>query len=145
MEPSLKQRVKLLIAHLGITQLSFEKSIGACNGYVNGLRTNISGEILKRILGTYPNISRNWLVFGEGSMLVDEESVNERITVEGSGNRVAGRDYSEGAGGDGGGDHCTVVAALRSVIEEKNRHIDDLRALVAAKDETIAALKSHLQ
>lgn len=145
MEATVKQRLIAFLNYKGCSNSEFCRKMEVSQTFISSMRKSMQPDKLQKVAVLFPNLNMTWLLTGEGSMLVDEESVNERITVEGSGNRVAGRDYSEGAGGDGGGDHCTVVAALRSVIEEKNRHIDDLRALVAAKDETIAALKSHLQ
>ncbi len=64
-----KERVKELIDYLKITQTSFEKSIQVSNGYVNSIKGSIGPSVLNRILEKYPNISRDWIMYGEGEML----------------------------------------------------------------------------
>ena len=47
----------------------FEKSINVANGYINSISKGIGTDKINNILEKYPNLSVEWLITGEGSML----------------------------------------------------------------------------
>ncbi len=69
---SLKQRIKELLHSKGVTINSFAKTAGVSqatiNGQING-DIKISASLIYLVLETYPDISAEWLLRGEGSML----------------------------------------------------------------------------
>lgn len=69
MEMSVKERLLKFIKFKHLTQSAFENSIGAGKSYVNNISKGIGGEKLKRISEEYPELSRDWLLYGEGEML----------------------------------------------------------------------------
>lgn len=69
MEDSVKQRLITFLRYKDISTLAFEKSCGMANGYVNSIRKGIGGEKLKSITLNYPELNREWLLYGEGDML----------------------------------------------------------------------------
>ncbi len=69
---TVKDRLKAYIKSQGLKTRSFEISIGASNGYVNGLVNTIGPKYLNKILEIYPNLNREWLLFGEGNMLLSD-------------------------------------------------------------------------
>lgn len=79
MEYPLRERVRALLKALNITQRDFERSIGAAVGYVNGLKNTIGNDKAMKLFEHYPNVSRDWLLFGEGEMLKsDSQPAEER-------------------------------------------------------------------
>lgn len=66
---TVRERLKAFIKSQGLKTRQFEISIGASNGYVNGVINTIGPKFLNAILELYPNINREWLLFGEGTML----------------------------------------------------------------------------
>ena len=66
---TISERIRHFIEYRGITVKSFESAAGLSNGYVNGIRKGIGSEKLADILRAFPELSRNWLLFGEGEML----------------------------------------------------------------------------
>ena len=66
---SVKDRILIWIEHHKLTRASFERACGLGNGYVDGLKGAGNPKKMDMILRTYPSMSRNWLLFGEGSML----------------------------------------------------------------------------
>lgn len=70
---SVKQRIKDVIAHIGIPQKEFEKRIGVSNGYVNSISKSIGAEPLKGIIREFPTINEDWILYGEGNMLKPKE------------------------------------------------------------------------
>ena len=69
MADSVKQRLIKFLRYKDISNSVFEKTCGMGNGYVNSIRKGIGTEKLKNITLTYPELNREWLLYGEGSML----------------------------------------------------------------------------
>lgn len=65
----MKERLLLLIENLAISRAAFERTCGLSNGYVNNIKGNIGAKALESILRAYPTINREWLLYGEGSMI----------------------------------------------------------------------------
>lgn len=65
----IKERIKQFADSKGIPIYKFESTAGLSNGYVNGIRKGIGSEKLSDILRAFPELNRNWLLFGEGEML----------------------------------------------------------------------------
>jgi len=53
----------------GIGQKKFETACGLSNGYMNSLRYSPSAAKLQSILGTFPELNRDWVLTGHGDML----------------------------------------------------------------------------
>ena len=65
----IKERIKQFAESKGIPVYKFEQEAGLSNGYVNSIRRGIGNEKLLLILRAFPEINRDWLLFGEGEML----------------------------------------------------------------------------
>ena len=68
-----KDRIQQYIDYKGITAFPFEKSIGCSNGYWRKTKS-ISANILTDIARVYSDLSIEWAVTGQGSMLKSEAS-----------------------------------------------------------------------
>lgn len=66
---TISDRIRHFAENQGITVKCFESTAGLSNGYVNGIRKGIGSEKLADILRAFPELNRNWLLFGEGEML----------------------------------------------------------------------------
>lgn len=66
---SVKERIKKFIKCNKISISEFEKSINVANGYINSISKGIGTDKINNILEKYPNLSVEWLITGEGSML----------------------------------------------------------------------------
>lgn len=66
---TIKDRVKLFLEYLGISQQKFETETKLSNGFVNNIGYNISEKSTKRIAERYPELNITWLKSGVGSML----------------------------------------------------------------------------
>lgn len=72
MELTVKDRLKIFIDYLGISQSEFEKKTGLSNGYVNNIRKSIKAEKFdNNIAPVYPELNKLWLLHGSGEMLND--------------------------------------------------------------------------
>lgn len=65
----LKERVKQFLEYKHLGQRAFELSVGLSNGYVNSIRKGLGADKLENILRVYPELNREWLLYGEGDMI----------------------------------------------------------------------------
>lgn len=65
------QRIKVLIEALGVSVLSFEKTIDVPRGRINKAISKdyaVTVETITAIVEAYPQVNKNWLLTGEGDM-----------------------------------------------------------------------------
>lgn len=75
METTVKQRLVQFIKFMHLTQKAFEERCGMSNGYVSNIRRGIGNEYLQSIAQQFPQLNREWLVYGEGEMLRPSDQV----------------------------------------------------------------------
>lgn len=68
----IKERLISFIEAKSLTKSGFEKMCGLSNGYINNFKGNLGSEKLEAILTAFPELSREWLLYGSGAMLVSE-------------------------------------------------------------------------
>ena len=74
----LSGRLLTLLKYYGLSVRRFEQLCGMSNGYVKRIKSSLGADIENNILQTFPDVSRIWLLTGEGSMLVsDTDSPSE--------------------------------------------------------------------
>lgn len=66
---SLRDRIKAFIDYLGVETRAFELACDLSNGFVNNLGHSMREASLNKIINTYPQLNRNWLLTGDGTML----------------------------------------------------------------------------
>ena len=74
MENSVKSRAVEFVNHLGIKMKTFEERCGLSSGYITSMRKGFGSDKLNNVLTAYPELSREWLLYGEGEMLKSEET-----------------------------------------------------------------------
>lgn len=67
-----KERLLDFINYKQITNKSFELTAGLSNGYINNFDGNFRTKTLEKVLTAYPELDRNWLLYGEGEMLITD-------------------------------------------------------------------------
>lgn len=87
MEKSINQRIREFIDSLGINDNQFAKSIGITQSVIASMfsrNTEPSSKVVVSILNAYADLSAEWLMRGEGSMLKYETECKqeERQEVE---------------------------------------------------------------
>ena len=79
------QRFTELISHLGISKNAFAASLDKTATVIQHLvdeRNKPGFDLLKKVFEVYPNVSKDWLIEGKGSMLTDATSAAR--TVQGA-------------------------------------------------------------
>lgn len=107
-------RIKELINVKNYTVASFEKEIGVGNNSIGiSIRrnSNVSGEIIYKILTKFPDVNAQWLVTGKGEMLLNSITTNE--------NELS-RDLK-------------ALEEIVAILREKNSMQDDIIAMLREK------------
>ena len=68
----LQERVRQFIRHLGLTVSEFEGKVGLSNGSVSKMGDGTRRKTIDKISNSFPELSKVWLLTGEGEMLASE-------------------------------------------------------------------------
>lgn len=80
MGDSVKERIKEFIDFKGIQMKVFENKCNLSTGYVTSMRKSLGSEKLNNVLTAFPELNREWLLYGEGNMLNETVSKdNDRL------------------------------------------------------------------
>ncbi|MDO7875940.1 hypothetical protein Q5H93_14445 [Hymenobacter sp. ASUV-10] len=77
MSTTINQRFAQLIQHLGITKNAFAMSLDKTASVIQHLldgRNKPGFDLLQRVFEVYPNVSRDWVMLGQGPMLLSGEN-----------------------------------------------------------------------
>lgn len=66
---SIKDRTKKFIEYKGLSVSGFEELCDLSNGYISSMRKGYGREKLNNVLNTFPDLNRDWLLYGEGDMI----------------------------------------------------------------------------
>lgn len=80
METTVKQRLVRFAEFRNLSISKFESLCGLGNGYVGKLKSEPGSKKLDDILRTFPELNRDWLLYGEGTMLMPTNSGDITIT-----------------------------------------------------------------
>ena len=118
----LYKRIKKLAKARGITQPALGENLGlhgrTFQAYLTEQRQDNLWPYLQKILEKYPEISRDWLYFGEGEMLRDPAQSQKP--------------------------ESTMIADFAEEQSRMQKELADTRTLVAAHAKTITALEEAL-
>ena len=74
------ERLKILAKRLGLKQHNIYKDMGTSSARVSNVFNSVNNpsyEFLQSFLSAYPNVNANWLLTGEGEMLLNNNEVRE--------------------------------------------------------------------
>lgn len=67
---TVKGRLLTYLKHKRISQVEFCRAIEVAPTYIAVMRKSISADKVNRIVEKYPDLRRDWLLYGEGEMLI---------------------------------------------------------------------------
>lgn len=70
-ESTVKSRLLEYLKYKHLTQTEFTRSLGVSATYVGAMRKGIPSSRVKIIGDLYPDLNRDWLLYGDGEMLLD--------------------------------------------------------------------------
>lgn len=89
MGDTIKDRTIEFIKYKGISMKTFEDKCELSTGYVTSMRKGYGTGKLNNVLKAFPDLNREWLLYGEGEMLksescggVNEEQGESEVSVE---------------------------------------------------------------
>lgn len=118
---NVKERIYFFVKAKGITIKKFEEDSQLSNGYVSSMRKSLGDEKLNNVLKAFPELNRDWLLYGEGEMLkspVQEIKGDNNTQVIGDGNHVSTPSTLDKA--------LDEIAAQRKLVEKSQEQIDRL-------------------
>ena len=125
-----KERLIEFINSKGIAISKFEKECGMSNGYISSMRKGLGEKKLNNVLNKYPELNREWLLYGEGEMLNQNMQIGDGTNIAGDKNSVNESRTVEM--------FLKEIAAQRRLAEKKDEQIEK-------KDEQINRLISLLE
>jgi hypothetical protein len=125
MEKTVKQRLVKFAEFRNLSISKFESLCGLGNGYVGKLKSEPGSRKLEDILKAFPQLNKDWLLFGKGSMLADSENQPNDSATE--------QPQEQG-----------MIDKLFFLVESQRKDIETLIQLVKNKDEKIEELLEEL-
>lgn len=143
MENLVNERLKTFIASQSMSVRAFERRCGLKQGYVRNVTQNLGAEKLDGILREFPRLSREWLLYGSGDMLLPDAS-SSASSASGHGTSVAGDDNSINSS-DVLLRAFDEIAASRRLVENTHELLVQRDGLLAKRDEQIDRLLTLLE
>lgn len=134
---TIKERVYEFVKSEGLTIKEFEERCGLSNGYVSSMRKGFGLEKLENVLTEFPDLSRDWLLYGEGEML------KSGAVVGGNGIAVSGNNVKTGSVSVVGGEAAALrekVKMMQALLEEKDKLLEEKERNIADKERMIKIL-----
>lgn len=128
---TIKDRIVQLIDFKHISVLAFEKAVGVSNGYLRNTKS-ISAENCARILATYPEVSSEWLMLGQGKMIKSVQQVGDISNSNVSGVNVSGEGIQISSA-DAYGTLLETVRTYQRLTEKYQSQMDALIDMLKAK------------
>jgi hypothetical protein len=141
---TIKERILFYIESQNIIKANFFKKtdIAASNFKGSGLKSEIGGDKIVKILSEYPDLNPEWLLTGEGEMLKNPNgNGNQSIVGNNSiqGNITGNNKIQQGNNAD------YPLETLRSLLQEKDKRIKEKDEQLQAKDKQLQAKDEQLQ
>lgn len=122
-----KDRTLRFVSHKGLSVKKFEEMCGLSNGYINSMKSGYGNAKLLQVLSAFPELNRDWLVYGEGEMI---REVAEKSELPQNPDALT-TPIQEDA----------LIAELRSQIERLEGKIDNLNKEIGEKNALIKILR----
>lgn len=87
---SIKQRIIEFCKEKKLSIRQFEIQCNMSNGYISSMRKGIGTDKLENVLKAFPDLNRDWLLYGEGEMLKMVHDVNPDHTFRLQTDRILG-------------------------------------------------------
>ena len=136
METTVKERLTQFIESKNISKNKFEKVAGLSTGYLNQLRRAPGTDKLMSILKAFPDLNQDWLLTGNGPMILGDVSGN---VVNGV---TQGDNSTINNGTVNASDECAVLRAQIASLQEQ---VEYLKAQCEGKDKERERLMTMIE
>ena len=133
------ERVYKYLDFIGIKAIPFEKKVGLSNGYLGKQlvrKADLGEGILMKIIENCPEISPEWLLTGNGSMLKNEVKRGINQNVVGNGVTMVGGSVSGSVQSSNSNDNLNMqlfenqTKELQKQLKERDKEIERLKTQV---------------
>ncbi len=121
MDTAIKDRTIEFVRHKGLTMKAFEQKCGLSTGYVTSMRKGFGSDKLSNVLTAFPDLNRDWLLYGEGDMLKGNVTQNGNHTQNANGNGIT-QTVSSTANETS---LINEIAEMRKLVQEQVRNNQD--------------------
>lgn len=130
-ENSIKERIELLIAALGVSTRQFSLTVSGSDSFARNIKENIGSDKISNILRMYPHVNPYWLIDGQDPMFIESSDII-------MGNNISRSNITK----SGTIDNSIKVEASGDYekIINPNRTVEIHKAVSADKDQHIAIL-----
>lgn len=73
-EDNFKRRLIRLLKTRNMTQTEFARKLGVSPTYIGAMRKSMPKDKLRIVFGMFPDLNRDWLLYGEGEMFLPDQS-----------------------------------------------------------------------
>jgi transcriptional regulator with XRE-family HTH domain len=144
-EKPINQRIKFLLEALNLSARDFSRAVGvADNNTQNYLEPRFAqpkAEYLEKVMLHFGSINPIWLLTGQGEPFLGEALATDSTTI--TNNKTKGNIQNNTGKNATVNNHVTLDDCKRS-LETSQREVEQLKALLAAKDDLIAAKEEML-
>lgn len=147
---TIKERLLQFIEAQKISRSSFERAAGLSYGYIAAMRKGLGAEKLDNVLRAFPNLNRDWLLYGEGEMIKSNSPTNTSATIIGE--SIQHFDNSPNSGNNSN-NTCTTdtlnkaldeIAAQRRVTEQTQSLLQEAQTTIREMTATNSKLTAQL-
>lgn len=121
----LKNRLIQFIQYKQMTIKAFEERCEMSNGYISSMRKGLGVNKLNNVLTQFPELNREWLLYGEGTMLRTDATSESREEAE--------------------MEATDLVRELRRQLEEERRKNEELQKKTDAQQSTINSMAKTME
>ena len=118
METAIKDRTIEFVKSKGITMKAFEQKCGLSTGYVTSMRKGFGADKLNNVLTAFPELNREWLLYGEGNMLKGNVTQNGSHTQNANGNGTITQTVNESS-------LINEISEMRKLVQEQVKNNQD--------------------
>lgn len=133
----MKERLLEFIGYKGMPVSQFEKLCGMSNAYIKNMSKGIGVEKLECILNKFPELNKQWLLYGEGEMLISDKSTD--VNIDNSTN--IGHHNNMGHHNSIG---CTTQAISPNEYADLQAQNADLQAQIDALHSLVTSLREQI-
>lgn len=112
-----KERLLDLLSDMHLGQNAFERKLGVANGIISKQGDELTDNLIGKVLRCLPDVSREWLIYGNGSMYTNDQAPQTPVDKE-----------------------SLLIETLRDQIEMQKKYISVLEDKIAIlkKEKTFA-------
>lgn len=135
MDKSIKERIVEFTKAKQITVRDFERRAELSNGYVNSMRKGLGTGKLENVLTAFPDLNRDWLLYGEGPMLApttDDSSLAGSV-VNGPHSSQAVGNWARAVNGEGVRECLEIMRKQQESISKLAETVDRLTKIISER------------